>query len=435
MYFIVETIEQFQQMSPVGECFVQLISGNDKFHPKLSYPSSLYYNDGNKGYILPFKHSESFSLDFKLVQDFLSKHKIVYLIDKKYHSYYLDLNNTVDINFIYIDQTNNYEPFDCETLLQHNYYSKFSNLSYVNEIIPISKHYERCQCLYDIVKIYFGLEADIEFQDRLVSAYKKIEQNPIKIDQEKFLLKYELINPIFSKYKDSIYSYYNLYNLTGRPTNSFNGINFLAIPKEKEFRECFIPKNSYLVEFDFDAYHLRLIGKLINYNWGQESIHTLLGKQYFNKEELTEQEYSESKTITFKQLYGGVNKKYLHIEFFSKMNSYIEDLWENYKRQRAISLPTGRILKYSSEMNKLKLFNYVIQNQETLANVFKIERINQYLEEKKLRTKLLLITYDSFLFDFYVNDGKKTLLALKSILEEDGMVVKHRYGLNYSFLN
>jgi len=86
-------------------------------------------------------------------------------------------------------------------------------------------------------------------------------------------------------------------------------------------------------------------------------------------------------------------------------------------------------------MNKLKLFNYVIQNQETLANVSKIERINQYLEEKKLRTKLVLITYDSFLLDFSANDGKKTLLALKTILEEDGMIVKHKHGLNYSFLN
>ena len=433
MYFIVETIEQFGQMEHTEECFVQLISGNDKFHPKLSYPSLLYYNDGKKGYIFPFKHSEAFSLDLELVQSFLSKHKTVYLIDKKYHSYFFDLDNTVDINFIYLDQTNNYEPFDCDTLLQNNYYSKFVDIPNVNEIIPIAKHYERCQCLYEIVKGFFGLEADTKFQDRLVDAYRKVEQNPIKIDEDKFKLKYSLVNENCSKHGDFIYSYYNLYNLTGRPTNSFNGVNFLAIPKDKEFRECFVSSNSYLVEFDFDAYHLRLIGNLIGYEWRKTSIHTELGKEYFGKDELTQEEYSESKTITFKQLYGGVDKKYKHIEFFAKMDAYIQETWENYKKQGAISLPTGRILKFTKDMNKLKLFNYVVQNQETLANVSKIERINQYLEEKKLRTKLVLITYDSFLFDFRAHDGKKTLLDIKAILEQDNMVVKHKHGLNYSF--
>jgi len=433
MYFIVETIDQFSQMQRSEECFVQLISGNDKFHPKLSYPSLLYYNDGKKGYILPFKHSEAFSLDIKLVQDFLSQHKVVYLIDKKYHSYFLDLPNSIDINFIYVDQTNNYEPFDCDTLLQNNYYTKFSSLSNINEVIPIAKHYETCQCLYDIVKGFFGLESDTKFQDRLINAYKKVEENPIGIDEEKFIAKYKLNIENSSKQGRSIYSYYNLYNLTGRPTNSFNGVNFLAIPKDKDFRECFVSINSYLVEFDFDAYHLRLIGNLIGYEWSKGSIHTELGKEYFQKDELTPEEYTESKTITFKQLYGGVDKKYKHIEFFAKMDSYIEETWQNYKKQGAIALPTGRILKYSKEMNKLKLFNYVVQNQETLANVSKIERINQYLQENKLRTKLVLITYDSFLFDFRAHDGKKTLLDIKAILEDGNMVVKHKHGTNYSF--
>ena len=88
MYFIVETTDQFSQMKPSEECFVQLIAGNDKYHPKLTYPSLLYYNDGKKGYVFPFKHSEAFSLDLKLVESFLSSHKTVYLIDKKYHSYF-----------------------------------------------------------------------------------------------------------------------------------------------------------------------------------------------------------------------------------------------------------------------------------------------------------------------------------------------------------
>jgi len=433
MYFIVETIEQFSQMQPSEECFVQLIAGNDKYHPKLTYPSLLYYNDGKKGYMFPFKHSEAFSLDLKLVENFLSSHKTVYLIDKKYHSYFLQLLNSVDVNFIYLDQTNSYEPFECDTQLQVNYYSKFLERENVNEIIPISKHYEKCQCLYECVKSVFELETNTQFQEKLISAYKKVEENPIGIVPEKFLQKYNAFSENFSKSGNAVYSYYNLYNLTGRPTNSFNGVNFLAIPKDKEFRECFVPTNDYFVEFDFDSYHLRLIGNLIGFEWGNQSIHAELGKKYFEKAELTQEEYAESKTITFKQLYGGVDNKYKRIEFFEKMDAYVQSVWENYKRQGAIALPTGRILKWSKDMNRLKLFNYVVQNQETLANVYKICNINQYIDQNKLATKLVLITYDSFLLDFSESDGKEALLVIKKILEEGNMVIKHKHGKNYAF--
>lgn len=434
VYFIVETKDQFDCMKPSEECFIQLICGNDNFHPKLSYPSLLYYHDGNKGYMFPFKHSETFSLDLKDVENFLSSHKVIYLLDKKYHSYFLDLKNSVDVNFIRLDQTNSHEFGNCNTILHNNFYSKFHKFPNVNELIPVAKHYEKCQCLYESVKGFFGLEANTDFQNRLISAYASVEKNPIKIDQVKFASKYKFVEENYSKIGEFVLSYYNLYNLTERPTNSFNGINFLAIPKNKDFRECFISSNDYFVEFDFDAYHLRLIGNLIGHEWKNASIHTELGRLYFDKDELTQEEYLESKSITFKQLYGGINPKYIHIDFFAKLESYTEDLWESYKKQRAVALPTGRIIKYSPEMNRLKLFNYLVQNLETVANVSRIERINQYLIDNKLSTKLLLITYDSFLFDFSLKDGKNVLFDIKNILESENMLVKHKYGINY-YLN
>ena len=63
---------------------------------------------------------------------------------------------------------------------------------------------------------------------------------------------------------------------TGRPSNSFGTVNFAALPPEK--RKAFIPENDYLVEFDFDAYHLRLIGNLVGFdfnsgNWEGTSVH------------------------------------------------------------------------------------------------------------------------------------------------------------------
>ena len=65
--------------------------------------------------------------------------------------------------------------------------------------------------------------------------------------------------------------------------------------------------------------------------------------------------------------------------------------------------------------------------------MYKIEKIFDLIKKKSLKTKLILITYDSFLFDFDILDGKETLLKIKEILEENDMIVKHKYGNNYAF--
>ncbi len=188
---------------------------------------------------------------------------------------------------------------------------------------------------------------------------------------------------------------------------SFNSVNFLAIPKDKDFRQCFIPKNDILVEFDFDAYHLRLISRLIGFEPPKESMHNYLGRAYFHVAELTDEQYKESKAITFKQLYGGIESQYKDIDFFKSLDQYINNEWKKYNAHKALVLSTGRILKKLPGMNKLKLFNYIIQNLETKENIYKILEINKLLSKKK--TKLILITYDSFLFDFSKEDDKNTL--------------------------
>ena len=113
------------------------------------------------------------------------------------------------------------------------------------------------------------------------------------------------------------------------------------------------------------------------------------------------------------------------------MNDFIDNEWKKYQIYKAAILPTGRILKKQLGFNKLKLFNYIVQNLETKENTTKILEVNQYLADKK--TKLIMITYDSFLFDFSQTDGKDTLLNIKSIMEKGGTPVKHKHGKTYSF--
>ena len=432
MYFIVENTEQLSEMSHCDSCFVQAVSSNDNYHPKLSSLSLIYYNDFKKGYVFVIDHSEGFSLQLQQVQNFLNLHKKVYVLDKKFHSYFLDTSKYIDLQFISMNQVGKFESFNCDTVVHRDFYQKYPDDPKLNQIIPISKHYEKCECLLNKIWHLMELETSVEMEDRLVNAYKKVEENGIAINLSHFDKTYKTNVKQYSIKNALIYGSYNLYNITGRPTNAFNGINFLAIQKDKEHRQCFVPKNDLLVEFDFDAYHLRLIAKLTDYKFQrEESIHVELGKMYFNTPVLTEKEYKKAKEITFKQLYGGIEEQYKEIPFFASLNSYIETEWKKYNTFGAVVLPTGRTIKKTQGLNKLQLFNYIVQNMETKENVEKIEKLLEYLKDKK--TDLILITYDSFLFDFSAEDGKQTLIDIKNILQQGDMIVKHKYGKDYSF--
>jgi len=432
MYFVVEHIDQLSQMTPSDSCFIQAIPLNDNYHPKLSSLSLIYYNDFKKGYIFVVNHSEGFHLELDRIETFISQHKKVYVLDKKFHSYFLNTENYIDLQFVNMNQSGKFEEFDCNTVVHRDFYQKYPEDPNLNRIIPISKHYEKCECLLNKLLHLLELETNIEMEERLVKAYKKVEEVGIAIDEISFNKIYKPNIKDYSIKNELIYGSYNLYNVTGRPTNAFNGVNFLAIPKDQEHRKCFVPKNDLLVEFDFDSYHLRLIAQLTGYVFPDgKSIHVQLGKQYFKTSVLSEKEYKLSKEITFKQLYGGIEEQYKEIPFFASLSNYIETEWKKYNTFGAVVLPTGRTIKKTQGLSKLQLFNYIVQNMETKQNVEKIEALQEYLEDKK--TKLILITYDSFLFDFSADDGKQTLIDIKNILQQGDMIVKHKYGKDYSF--
>ncbi len=163
-----------------------------------------------------------------------------------------------------------------------------------------------------------------------------------------------------------------------------------------------------------------------------ESIHTYLGKQYFGKEELTDGEYQESKKITFRQLYNGVEVVVKHIELFSRVEAFIQEMWTEYESNGYVKLPNGRKL-IQDKANPQKLFNYYIQCLETVNNTEKLLKLKELLQNKK--SKVVLVVYDSILVDFAKDDGRETLDNIKAILEENNYVVKVQIGNNYDFSN
>ena len=88
-----------------------------------------------------------------------------------------------------------------------------------------------------------------------------------------------------------------------------------------------------------------------------------------------------------------------------------------------------RKITYTEELNKNKLFNYILQAVETERNILILEKLSQMgLSQKSLP---ILYTYDSILFDMHPDDGNDYVLKIKSVMESDGFPTDVEFGDNY----
>ena len=226
-----------------------------------------------------------------------------------------------------------------------------------------------------------------------------------------------------------VYSEYNIFTSTGRPSNRFGGTNFAALNKKDGSRKPYISrfKSGVLVEMDYDAYHLRLIGDRINYEFGKDSVHEHMAKFYGV-------DYEESKRMSFQYLYGHIPYEVSQINpFFCKVEDYIKELWSEYNNKEFIlsDIYSKRIYRKNlTDMNANKLFNYTIQLMETENNMKVLSELIPKIKDYK--SKLILYSYDSFLLDFNMEDGLDYIMKVKEILEQKGKYpVKVSWGLNY----
>ena len=191
--------------------------------------------------------------------------------DQYKYTYSTGIANSINIDALYY--MSNLRSIDVEDLYSsaHTYfYNKYWRLDNVNNIIPVLKHVEYCDKLRDIVldiRKNRDMQGFSDYNTKVIPAFKSIENNGL------------------ATHNGIEYTKYNLWSITGRPSNAFGGINYAALNKEDGTRERFISRfdKGKLVEFDFDAYHLRLIAKMINFKFPDTSIHLRYYMAVFRK--------------------------------------------------------------------------------------------------------------------------------------------------------
>jgi hypothetical protein len=413
MFYVIERSSQLP--AKFGDCFVRFIPKNDNYHPSLTDLSLVYIRplDDKKGYILCIDHTESFGIDKVEILDWLLYHTDkLWVLDKKeaMHWMYPLADKLFDahlLDFVDLTQTlgNNCISY---------YYSKYTNLPNVNCLIPISKHYEESEAIFNAtlptINKYTLTNTQFQFQNfRTTHVFHQIEKNGVKVDKNCFIdfYKDKLQHPEFNLNKGKIYTQYNLHTTTTRPSNTFNGTNYAALNKDNGERECYRPSNDTFIEMDFQGYHPRLIGEMVEWHFPKDkNTYEMLGQLLG----VTQQ---EAKELTFKQLYGGVWADYVDKPFFKQVNMFIDDMWDEYQYSKSYST-VNKTFTPDSDVTRNKLFNYIVQSTETSTNVELLELVLKYLEDKK--TKLVLYTYDAFLFDYAKEDGN-ILQDIINILE------------------
>ena len=412
--------EKFMVEFKENNSIVIPIQCDENKHPMDTKLCLLYIKllDGElEEYVLPFRHSDAINLESKYITMTWTP-KDVFTYDKKKLLHFMKWENVHDVQMNYYMNTN--EPLmidDVMTNAHEHFYRIYYKTPDINCVIPLMKHIEWCRQLVERLKVGVLGTKEVEavcnvYNKEVIENFQYIEQSGLQTT------------------KGMVFSEYNPYTSTGRPSNRFGGINFAALNKTDGSRKQFISrfgKDGMLVEMDYDAYHLRLIGDVVDYKFPRGSVHGHMAKFYGV-------DYDESKSLSFKYLYGHIPDKVLKKNpFFKKVQVYIDDIWNGYKSNNFIQSDIyNKIIdkKNLSNMNKNKLFNYLIQLMETENNMRMLTELIPKLYDYK--SKLVLYSYDSFLFDFYMPDGINFLKEMKEAIEQKGKFpVKVSKGWNY----
>jgi hypothetical protein len=430
---------------------VDVVPLDDERHPANSSPSLIFFRftQHNNDWCLPVNHVDAICFP-DVVSDLKESLRLSItkkmVVDKKtaIHMFGRDYD-FLDLNIIkYLDDG---DPIDLESFHTNAHFfikSNFREISNANRFIPLYKHAR----VFSEKLSKISISNDLDWSDNsighlngiTVDCFARLERAGLSVDPVRFL---QVFGENHRKHiKDGkVFTQYNLFTATGRPSNRFGGINYAALKKVGNERSVFNSRygdDGMLVLMDYNAFHPRLIAQLANFNLpGNINPYEMLAKYYFNKNTADEEDIATAKIFTFQMLYGGIDKRWEHIPYFAKIQEYIDHRWRFFESNGYIETP-----RYARKINSHhiqdatpnKLFNYILQAFETEMAVDVLNNLQTYLDGKL--TTPVLYTYDSILFDAHKSDGKETIRHIKSIMEgpSEKFPVKVSVGKSYADL-
>ena len=410
-----DTLHFFVQSKPNIRLLVPVWSSKTE-HQWGTHVSFLYYRTDSEDGIINFHHIDGNSLSQFPIHKLCNEDTLV--LDNRYIQ-----SIGLDFEWVYFEEYS--KPFIFSELAESLYKGYRIDYNEVNDCIPLMKWYELLKSIPDIKNRQSWYRS---YSDS-ISILGKLEGAGVKVEEEKFIDRFSFSpNNI---YGGLVYTKYNPYTVTGRPSNRHLNVNYSALNKSDGSRECFVSRwdGGTLLQFDYESYHIRLIARMCGYEFPKGvTAHQHLADLYGT-------DYETAKGLTFKYLYGGLDDLARGIPFFQKVEKYIREVYQKFVISGRLTTPLykreihfGRI-EGSTEQ---KVFNYLLQALETEINYMKMDKVLKWFDGKK--SKMVLYTYDAFLIDTHPEERDEILKSVTTIMEEGNFPVRAYEGTNYNNL-
>ena len=425
---IVESIDELNELKEKLETdasiWYPMWVDNDK-HPNNTHISFVFVSTQSDKYIIPQQHTDAVSLSNEEIEGVLNTagEKWVFQKKKLLQSFTDVREGLNDVDTAYFLKHG--ETIDYSQPIQH-LVAPFIHKGYKEDIIQSIPILKLCEAIEPELKKHTNQKSKTYnwYNDIFIPTLARIEMTGIRVVREKFIDRWPQASKHIST-GNCVFTEYNPFTVTGRPSNRHGGVNYAALNKSDGTREVFVANGIYL-QMDYNAYHPRLIGKLIKFQMPEGNVHEWLAEQYGC-------DVNEGKGITFRLLYGGIDDDFRQIPYLNAVADWIDELWIETQRNGFLQTPHREIpLSWIEQPNPQKVFNYLLQAVETEMNVDKMKRILDYVGGSGI--SFCLYTYDSFLFDVPTDIDKDLIRGLKEIIEGSGFPVKASWGLDYGKL-
>jgi len=424
-------ITNFQVENQQGDWIVHVVPVSD-YHPTICAPSIVFIRNilTGKTYNYAFNHPDSKPASFPAFDEIIRKFpNRKWTLDKKaFDQMFFQVPNTLDANAVlWMRENETFELSEYETSAHYLIRKNAAGHDRLNMVIPLMKHREMFDELADdLVTLLTGYEPDMgftRFNDLIIGTLGELEQQGICVERNRFRDRYKQ-EPIS---KDMVYSQYNVYTSTGRPSNRWGGVNYAALNQGDGTRKCFRSRygnDGCMVVLDYTSFHPRIVSHLVKYSIPTDiDIYAYLAKLYFHKNEIDETDIKNAKELTFRQFYGGIEDKYLYIKYLANIKQFTYEQWELFKSRGYVETPFFKrriTAKHVSDPDPPKVFNYILQATEGELSIPKVKSVIDYLAANNKNTKAVLYTYDAVLYDFYKPEGLDLIRQLRDIMSFDG---------------
>lgn len=409
------TLHSFVQSNPNIRLLIPVWSSH-RAHEFGTHLSFIYYRTETDDGVINFNHVDASTLPNFPIHKLCNENTLV--LGNRYVQ-----SIGLDYEWVYFEEYG--KPFNFSEWVETLFKGYRSDYNELNDCIPLMKWYELLQSIPDIQnrQSWYRIYSDS------IKELGRLEGAGVKVEEEKFIDRFSFSPK--NIYEGRVYTKYNPYTTTGRPSNRHLNVNYSALNKSDGSRECFVSRwdGGTLLQFDYESYHIRLIAKIVGYEFPKgETAHQHLANLYGT-------DYETAKALTFKYLYGGLDSFAREIPFFQIVDKYIKEVYQKFVISGVLKTPLyGREIHFTKIEGgtEQKVFNYLLQALETEVNYKKMSDI--LTQMSGMKSKLILYTYDAFLIDVHPMERDAILKLLPTIMEKGGFPVRIDEGINYNNL-